>query len=129
MLSRDKNSFSRFLKLEKYYRQNDFFFTFDSIVNENKNFFNTDEQAITCKIIKGGIVKDGKLIQLLDSLVPLPQISEKDIAHMKWASHLECDFLIMNHVRSEKVLYTIKSRFKEMSMRIICILFKLINTQ
>ncbi|XP_031773055.1 pyruvate kinase-like [Apis florea] len=74
------------------------------------------EQAITCKIIKGGIIKDGKLIQLLDSLVPLPQISEKDIEHMKWASHLECDFLIINHVRNEKVLYTIKSRFKKMSM-------------
>lgn len=102
--------------------------SFSIISAKKKIFFNTDEQAITCKIIKGGIVKDGKLIQLLDSLVPLPQISEKDIAHMKWASHLECDFLIMNHVRNEKVLYTIKSRFKEMSMRIICILFKLINT-
>lgn len=102
--------------------------SFSIISAKKKIFFNTDEQAITCKIIKGGIVKDGKLIQLLDSLVPLPQISEKDIAHVKWASHLECDFLIMNHVRNEKVLYTIKSRFKEMSMRIICILFKLINT-
>ncbi|XP_016914153.3 pyruvate kinase [Apis cerana] len=87
------------------------------------------EQAITCKIIKGGIVKDGKLIQLLDSLVPLPQISEKDIAHMKWASHLECDFLIMNHVRSEKVLYTIKSRFKEMNITRICVIAKITSQQ
>lgn len=56
------------------------------------------------------------MVQLLDSVVSLPQISEKDTEHMKLASMLECDFLIMNHTRNEKVLYGIKSRLKKMGM-------------
>ncbi|XP_033296966.1 pyruvate kinase-like [Bombus bifarius] len=86
------------------------------------------EEAVTCKIIKGGIVRDNKLVQLLDSVVSLPQISEKDTEHMKLASMLECDFLIMNHTRNEKMLYGIKSRLKKMGVTKICVMAK-ISTQ
>lgn len=75
-----------------------------------------DEKAVTCRVVKGGVVRDNKLVQLLDSTVSLPQISDRDTEHVKLASTLECDFLVMNHTRNEKMLYGIKSRLKQMGM-------------
>ncbi|XP_017762660.1 PREDICTED: pyruvate kinase-like [Eufriesea mexicana] len=86
------------------------------------------EKAVTCKVIKGGIVRDDKLVQLLDSVISLPQISEKDTKHLKLASILECDFLIMNHTRNEKMIYGIKSRLKHIGVSRICVMAK-ISTQ
>lgn len=53
-------------------------------------------------------------MQLLDSVVALPQISDKDDEHIELASNLECDFIIVNHTRDEKMIYAVKNRFKEM---------------
>lgn len=55
---------------------------------------------------------DEKLVQLLDSAVSLPQISETDNEHVSLASMLECDIVIVNHARNEKMVHGIKSRLK-----------------
>ncbi|XP_076763134.1 pyruvate kinase [Xylocopa sonorina] len=86
------------------------------------------ERAVSCKIVKGGIVRDNKPVQLLDTIVSLPQISEKDTQHIKLASKLKCDFLIVNHVRNEKMIYGVKSRLIEMDDPRICVVAK-ISTQ
>ncbi|KAK9298554.1 hypothetical protein QLX08_008146 [Tetragonisca angustula] len=86
------------------------------------------EKAVTCRVVKGGIVRDNKLVQLLDSTVSLPQISDTDTGHVKLASMLECDFLIMNHTRNERMLYGMKSRLKQMGVTKICVVAK-ISTQ
>ncbi|KAK1135270.1 hypothetical protein K0M31_008041 [Melipona bicolor] len=86
------------------------------------------EKAVTCRVVKSGIVRDNKLVQLLDSMVSLPQISDRDTEHVKLASMLECDFLIMNHTRNEKMLYGMKSRLKQMGVTKICVVAK-ISTQ
>lgn len=78
--------------------------------------FDADETGVTCRVVKGGIVRDNKLVQLIDSTVSLPQISDRDTGHVKLASMLECDFLITNHTRNEKMLYGMKSRLKQMGM-------------
>ncbi|KAF3423639.1 hypothetical protein E2986_13158 [Frieseomelitta varia] len=86
------------------------------------------EKAVTCRVVKGGIVRDNKLVQLLDSTVSLPQISDRDTGHVKLASMLECDFLIMNHTRNVRMLHGMKSRLKQMGVTKICVVAK-ISTQ
>ncbi|CAK9829804.1 Pyruvate kinase PKLR [Anthophora retusa] len=86
------------------------------------------EKSLVCKVIKGGILRDNTLVQLLDSIIALPQISEKDTEHIKLACALECDFIVVNHVRSKEMIYSVKSRLKEMGNTEICVAAK-ISTQ
>ena len=66
-----------------------------------------------CKIIKGGTVKEESTVQLCNSILDLPQISEKDDQDIDLASELECDFLISSHTRNGKMLCAIKDRVKQ----------------
>ncbi|XP_017893500.2 pyruvate kinase-like [Ceratina calcarata] len=86
------------------------------------------EKEINCRVIKGGTVTDYKPVQLLDSVVSLPQISEKDTEHIKLASMLECDFLIVNNTRNEKMIYAIKCRLRQFGVTKLCVMAK-ISTQ
>ncbi|XP_054016574.1 pyruvate kinase PKM-like [Hylaeus anthracinus] len=87
------------------------------------------EASVVCKVVKGGMVRDGKLVQLLDSVVELPQVSKKDQEHIQLASFLECDFVIINHTRSEKMVHTIKTGFEEMGNTRVCIIAKISSLQ
>ncbi|KZC14922.1 Pyruvate kinase, partial [Dufourea novaeangliae] len=84
---------------------------------------------ITCRVLKGGIVRDEKLVQLLDSVVALPQLSKKDEEHIQLSSFLECDFCIVNHTRNEKMVEAVKTGFNQMGMRTICIIAKISSQQ
>ncbi|KOC58949.1 Pyruvate kinase isozymes R/L [Habropoda laboriosa] len=86
------------------------------------------EKSLICKVVKGGTVRDDALVQLLDSIISLPQISEKDTQHVKLASALECDFVIVNHARNKEMIFSVKSRLKEMGITEICVAAK-ISTQ
>ncbi|XP_029044342.2 pyruvate kinase PKM-like [Osmia bicornis bicornis] len=86
------------------------------------------ETSIVCEIIKEGVVGDEKLVQLLDSAVSLPQISETDNEHVSLASMLECDIVIVNHARNEKMVHGIKSRLKHIGASDIRVIAK-ISTQ
>lgn len=59
-------------------------------------------------------MRNEKLVQLLDTVVELPQISETDDEHIKLSSRLECDFVIVNHARNEKMIYNIKRHYRQM---------------
>ncbi|CAD1478791.1 unnamed protein product, partial [Heterotrigona itama] len=99
-----------------------------SCIQANEITFDADEKAVTCRVVKAGIVRDNKLVQLLDSIVSLPQISDTDAEHARLASTLECDFLIMNHTRNGTMLRGMRSRLKQMGVSKICVVAK-ISTQ
>nr|XP_031834389.1 pyruvate kinase-like [Nomia melanderi] len=87
------------------------------------------ETDVVCRVLKGGIVRDGKLVQLLDSVVALPQLSKKDEEHIELASFLECDFCIVNHTRNENMVEAVKTGFKQMGITRICVIAKLSSQQ
>lgn len=68
---------------------------------------------MNCKIIKGGIIKEESTVQLCDSILDLPQISEEDDRDIDLASDLECDFLISSHTQNGKMVCAIKDRVKQ----------------
>lgn len=75
--------------------------------------FNAGSTGVTCKVLKGGIIGNEKTIQLLDSIISFPMVSEKDKEDIKLASNLECDFIIINHSRSGKMIRLIKNEIKQ----------------
>ncbi|XP_012141373.1 pyruvate kinase isoform X2 [Megachile rotundata] len=87
------------------------------------------ETSLVCKVIKGGIIKDEKLVQLMDSIIPLPQISETDNEHIRLAADLECDILIANHVRNKRLINGIKSRLKQIGANKVCVMAKISSQQ
>lgn len=75
------------------------------------------------------MISNGKIIQTIDTALELPGISEKDEEDINLALELECDYLIVSHVRTSKTIYMIKKRVKESSVRPICILAKISSSQ
>ncbi|XP_076296623.1 pyruvate kinase [Lasioglossum baleicum] len=87
------------------------------------------ETDIVCRILKGGTVRDEALVQLLDSVVALPQLSETDEEHIQLTSFLECDFCIVNHARNEKMVEAVKTGFNEIGTLKICVIAKISSQQ
>ncbi|XP_076655565.1 pyruvate kinase [Halictus rubicundus] len=87
------------------------------------------ERDIVCRVVKGGIVRDEALVQLLDSVVALPQLSKTDEEHIELASFLECDFCIVNHTRNEKMVEAVQTGFDQMGTSKICVVAKISSQQ
>ncbi|XP_076374838.1 pyruvate kinase [Megalopta genalis] len=87
------------------------------------------EADVVCKVLKGGIVRDEALVQLLDSIVELPQLSKTDEEQIELTSFLECDFCIVNHTRNEKMVEVVKTGFDQMSTIKICVIAKISSQQ
>ncbi|KAI4500812.1 hypothetical protein M0802_004023 [Mischocyttarus mexicanus] len=85
--------------------------------------------GVTCKVIKGGIVGNEKTIQLLDSIISFPMVSEKDREDIKLASNLECDFIIVNHSRSGKMIRSIQNEIKQTGSNWMRVMAKICSRQ
>lgn len=65
-----------------------------------------------CKILKGGVIGNGKTVQLLDNVISFPIISKQDSEDIKLASKLECDFIIVNQTRNSKMVRSVRTELK-----------------
>ncbi|XP_046742507.1 pyruvate kinase PKM-like [Diprion similis] len=83
------------------------------------------ECTVTCKVVKGGIVRNEKLVQLVDGIPELPQVSGKDDADIGLALDFECDLLIVSHVRNGQMICAVKDRIKQIGTRPICVVAKI----
>lgn len=66
-----------------------------------------------CKVIKGGTVRNEKLVQLVDGVPELPQVSQQDDTDIGLALDFECDLLIVSHAREGRMICAIKDRIKQ----------------
>ncbi|XP_043499370.1 pyruvate kinase-like [Polistes fuscatus] len=85
--------------------------------------------GVTCKVLKGGIIGNEKTIQLLDSIISFPMVSEKDKEDIKLASNLKCDFIIINHSRSGKMICLIKNEIKKTDSNWMRVIAKISSRQ
>ncbi|XP_057338019.1 pyruvate kinase-like [Microplitis mediator] len=51
-----------------------------------------------------GRISNGKMIQPIDTALELPEISDKDEEDINLALELECDFLIVSHIRTSETI-------------------------
>ncbi|XP_048513437.1 pyruvate kinase PKM-like [Athalia rosae] len=87
------------------------------------------ECSVTCKVLKGGSVRDEKLVQLVDGVPELPQVSEQDDNDISLALGFECDLLIVSHVRDGRMICAVKDSIKKVGIHPICVMAKICSNQ
>lgn len=69
---------------------------------------------ITCRVTAGGLVTSGKGINLPNTQVRLPCVTEKDHACLQWAVQNELDFVAMSFVREAQDVQLLHRRILEL---------------
>lgn len=72
------------------------------------------EDEIRCRVTTGGLVTTGKGVNLPDSDISAPAITERDWSVVDWAVEHELDFLAMSFVRKAQEVRILKSKLAAM---------------
>lgn len=70
-------------------------------------------QAIHCKVIHGGVLKNNKGMNLPDSRVSVSSFTKKDQQDVELAMELDADFVALSFVRSEKDIRVLDNYMKK----------------
>jgi pyruvate kinase len=60
----------------------------------------TTETDVVCRVINGGVLGERKGINLPGITLPIPSMTEKDRADLKWAAQQDVDYFALSFVRS-----------------------------
>ncbi|MDX6577923.1 MAG: pyruvate kinase, partial [Blastocatellia bacterium] len=59
----------------------------------------TTETDVVCRVINGGVLGERKGINLPGITLPIPSMTEKDRADLKWAAQQDVDYFALSFVR------------------------------
>lgn len=78
-------------------------------------FLTTDKTAdqITCTCVAGGVIKTGKGVNLPDTRVRVPSITEKDWRCVEWAIANGLDYLALSFVRKPEDLTLLREHLRQ----------------
>lgn len=76
-----------------------------------------DEREITCKVIDGGLITSAKGINLPESDLSVPSMTEKDFKCAKFAVEKGFDYLALSFVRSGKDVNILKEELARLGAR------------
>ncbi len=76
-----------------------------------------DDRQVTCKVIEGGMISSHKGVNLPDTDLALPALTEKDVTCLSYAVRKKFDFIALSFVRSGKDLAALKQKMTEMGVR------------
>jgi len=77
----------------------------------------TESNELHCRVVVGGLVTTGKGINLPESDVKAPAITEKDWECVEWAVQHRLDFLALSFVRKADEITELKQRLATMTPR------------
>ena len=83
------------------------------------------EDQVIAKVIQGGPLKSKKGVNLPNTKISLPALTEKDIKDAKYACELEVDWIALSFVRHAQDLMELKELIKEHSQYRIPIISKI----
>lgn len=72
---------------------------------------------VRTKVIVGGILLERKGINLPNTRLPIPSMTEKDHADLEWAMQQNVDFVALSFVRTANDCREVKARIKELNQR------------
>jgi pyruvate kinase len=72
---------------------------------------------VVCRIIVGGTLKERKGINLPNTPLPIPSMTEKDHADLVWAMGQNVDYIALSFVRTAQDCREVKQRIKELNTR------------
>jgi pyruvate kinase len=77
------------------------------------------ENEIICKVIKGGILKRGKTVNIPGIHIEFPEISKKDFEDISYAKELKFDFVAASFVRNVNDVKAVKKVLGESGIKVI----------
>ncbi len=69
--------------------------------------------GLHCEVLRGGMLRSNKGVNLPDSAVSTPSLTEKDLDDLEWAIQHDLDFVALSFVRSPEDIYELRRRLKE----------------
>jgi pyruvate kinase len=75
------------------------------------------ETDVVCRVVVGGTLAERKGINLPNTILPIPSMTEKDHADLEWAMAQNVDYIALSFVRTAEDCRQAKERIKELSTR------------
>jgi pyruvate kinase len=76
-----------------------------------------NETDVVCRVVVGGPLGERKGINLPNTQLPIPSMTEKDIADLEWAVEQNVDYIALSFVRTAEDCRDAKKRIKELNRR------------
>ena len=77
----------------------------------------TTSTDITCRVVTGGLLSERKGINLPNTALPIPSLTEKDHADLIWAMDQNVDYIALSFVRTAEDCKEVKALIKSLSKR------------
>ncbi len=77
-----------------------------------------EKEKIKVKVLRGGVIKKNKGINIPNTKIDLPSLLEKDIKDLSLASKHEIDYLALSFVRDKKDVQLLKKHIKDLSLSV-----------
>ncbi|HKX83390.1 MAG TPA: pyruvate kinase, partial [Pyrinomonadaceae bacterium] len=75
------------------------------------------ETDVRCRIVVGGILRERKGINLPNTPLPIPSMTEKDHDDLRWAMKQNVDYIALSFVRTAEDCREVKKLIKELNTR------------
>src|SRR5207248_9403528 len=75
------------------------------------------ETDVICRVVIGGLLKDRKGINLPNTSLPIPSMTEKDHADLEWAMEQNVDYVALSFVRTAEDCKEVKALIKSLNKR------------
>lgn len=72
---------------------------------------------VNCRVLVGGSLKERKGINLPNTSLPIPSMTEKDHRDLEWAMEQNVDYVALSFVRTAEDCRVVKERIKELNQR------------
>ncbi|MFZ4575643.1 MAG: pyruvate kinase [Phycisphaerales bacterium] len=72
------------------------------------------EDELRCRVVVGGLITSGKGINVPQSSLTAPAITDRDWECAEWAAKQDMDYLALSFVRTADEIYLLKKRVEEM---------------
>ena len=77
----------------------------------------TTDTDVTCEVVAGGLLYESKGINLPNTELPIPSLTEKDEVDLDWALEQDVDYVALSFVRKAQDCLDVKKIIKERNTR------------
>jgi pyruvate kinase len=75
------------------------------------------ETDVICRVVTGGLLCERKGINLPNTVLPIPSMTEKDLADLAWAIEQNVDYIALSFVRTAADCKEVKELIKKLNTR------------
>ena len=75
------------------------------------------ETDVVCEIVAGGLLYESKGINLPNTIIPIPSLTDKDRSDLDWALEQDVDYVALSFVRKAKDCIEVKQLIKDKNKR------------